>query len=981
MKTHWDRFHTSTYLNIGVSVAFVLFGVIAIVLVNVHMRRQALDEAESKVTILLERSLATHTYFTHQLKPRLFDVTDRAMSEGYFDPIWMSSTYAVREIHKYFRSLGNEEFYYKECAINARSQENEADAYERAFLKELNSNPELTERSATRMVDGEPYFVTLRRGEMMEEACLRCHSTPERAPAELVETYGDKRSFGREVGEAVSAISIRIPLAAAYAHANQISIELSGILLLLLSGLFLFQYWFYQRFLFSPLSRLGTLASKISSDHAYLGEEIPAPYGRDMKELISAFNRMSTALRQNHNVLEKEVQQQTSDLQTANESLLDHITERKRMEEELREKEDFTRRVVDNIPVCIFVKDREGRYLLVNRQMAELHGTTTEDMIGKTNFDYVEESVATVEEVGQFRAADREVIENKKPVSIPEETFTLPDGRKRYYQTKKVSLELKDKVDCLLGVAVDITEIKQAEEQLKKSEVLYRTLVENLQQNVFLKDTELKFVSANTSFCNLLGVSQNDVVGKTDYDFYPKELADKYRADDRQVLETGEPLESIEENITNGKKTWVHVVKTPVREPDGTISGVLGIFWDITKQKDMEMQLRESHKMEAVGRMAGGVAHNINNLLTGISGNLGLIEMTTSEDISEYLSEAQICVDRAAEFVQHLLAFGRELHIQPRPVDVNRLAEQTGQFARQTIDRRIEVSVETTDSLPRALADEQQLKTILMDLCINSEEAIKKAISNQESAEAERTDFRIRIETGSAEFSESELQGHSSARPGRFVTVRVQDNGIGMDEETQSHLFEPFFTTKGLAEGKGLSLSSAHGILSRHGGWIECQSTLGVGTTFVLYLPVAEGFPSQNGESGSQGQIGTASLPKTVLLADDEDTIRNVGKNVLEPQGYTVLLAENGREAVNLFFQHAEEVDLLILDLSMPHLSGFEVLERVQVVRSDLKVLISSGYSEEDQAELMKEPNVVGYLAKPFRAGDLLEKVKEILES
>jgi len=950
MKTRRDRFQTSTYLNIGMSIAFALFGVVVILLVNYHMRRQALDEARSKVMLLLDRSLATHTYFTHQLKPRLFELTDPITSQNYFDPVWMSSTYAVREIHKYFTLLDNEEYYYKECAINARSPENEADAYEKAFLQELNSNQELIEKSGIRTQEGEPFFVTLRRGESMESSCLRCHSTPDRAPGGLVETYGDERSFGRDLGETVSAISIRIPLAAAYASANRISLELSGILLVLLVGLFLFQYWFYRRLLFSPLDTLRTLALNISTDGRHLGEEIPAPAGRDLQELTSAFNTMSTALKQNHNVLEGEVRRRTAELRDVNESL--------------RESEEAFRDLYDDAPIPYFSIGVDATIHRCNRRVKDLLGYERDELVGRSVFDLYadtpdgkEKAKSVFQRFVSGETVDAEELQMQRadgtPVWVSFTVNPVKDRRGNVVESRSMAVDISDRkrieialhervkeLNCLVAISgivndpsLSLDEIHQqvveriplswlypeivcarielngkefkthnyrstewkleqeitvrgekagvlevcylekrpdesrgpfleeevtlmesiaerlgknieqtqAEERLKKSEALYRTLVENLRQNVFLKDTESRFVSANSSFCALLGVRQEDIVGKTDYDFYPKELAEKYRADDRKVMETGETLDDVEENVVGGRRSWVRVVKTPVKEPDGTVRGVLGIFWDITEQKDMETRLRESHKMEAVGRMAGGVAHNINNLLTGISGNLGLIQMTTSEDLSEYFSEAQGCVDRAAEFVQHLLAFGRELRIQPRPVDVNRLAEETADFIRQTIDRRIDIRVETTDDIPHALADEQQLKTILADFCMNSQDAIKALLASEESPETELTDFAVTIKTGSAEFGQQDMPADSSVRPGRFVTISVSDNGIGMDEETQSHLFEPFFTTKGLAQGKGLSLSSAHGIVNQQGGWIECHSRLGSGTTFLIHLPAAEG--------------------------------------------------------------------------------------------------------------------------------------------
>ena len=229
---------TSNRLLLGIGSIFVIAGIIIVALVNNQARKQALVEAETKAQIILNRNLATHTYFTHQLKPKLFKLTGPISSDAYFEPTWMSSTYAVREIDKYFKFLEPGEYYYKECAINARRPENEADAYEKLFIEELNANSELMTRSVKRVLNAKPYFVVLHRGEVMEESCLRCHSTPEKAPGDLVRYYGPERSFNRKIGEVVSANSIRVPLSTAYVIANRFSLRLSIILLTVLGVLF-----------------------------------------------------------------------------------------------------------------------------------------------------------------------------------------------------------------------------------------------------------------------------------------------------------------------------------------------------------------------------------------------------------------------------------------------------------------------------------------------------------------------------------------------------------------------------------------------------------------------------------------------------------------------------------------------------------------------------------------------------------------------
>lgn len=264
----------SVLLGIVIILLFALTAAFIIMIVNVNMRQQALAEAESKALILLNRNLAIHSYYSNILKPHLFAWTEPFRTEDYFEPSWMSSTYAVREIDKYFKELSPSDYYIKDAAINARSPENEADEYESAFLKELNADPSVQERAEVRTIDGQHYLTVLRRGEVIDETCLRCHSTPDIAPSGLVDIYGPERSFNRSAGETISVISIHIPLKEAHAEADRVSMQLSAVLLLMLGALFVAQHWVYQRVLLKPVTELRDKASQIIGDESHLGEQL-----------------------------------------------------------------------------------------------------------------------------------------------------------------------------------------------------------------------------------------------------------------------------------------------------------------------------------------------------------------------------------------------------------------------------------------------------------------------------------------------------------------------------------------------------------------------------------------------------------------------------------------------------------------------------------------------------------------------------------
>lgn len=315
------------YSNIGIALILTASAVFLIVYINTLERKAALVDAEEKAGIILNRNLATHIYFSRELKPKLFALTDPVTDKSYFEPSWMSSTYAVREIDSYFKTLESDEYYYKECAINARSPENEADEYESAFIKELNANPGLKSRSVVRQLGGRFYFVTLHRGEILEEGCLRCHSTPENAPQGLVDIYGQNRSFNRNVDEVISAISIRVPLSEAYARADRLSKKLSFVFVIVMVVIFIFQYFFNKFLVTSPLKKMRDKALDIVEDDSHLGEEIILPASLELSELAQAFNAMSKKVRIHFDFLEEKVLARTVELEKANDLLKEQMDE------------------------------------------------------------------------------------------------------------------------------------------------------------------------------------------------------------------------------------------------------------------------------------------------------------------------------------------------------------------------------------------------------------------------------------------------------------------------------------------------------------------------------------------------------------------------------------------------------------------------------------------------------------------------------
>lgn len=364
----------STRLLLMITLVVALVGTAATLVVHWRMKAHARDEAQAKAMIMLDRNLAIHTYFTHQLKPVLFDTMPPDQESAHFEPVWMSSTYAVREMEKYYQSLTDKQYYYKECAINARSPENEADDFERAFIERLNRDPQLNEYAALRKIDGDPYFVVLRRGEVMAQSCLRCHSTPEVAPSGLVERYGPVRSFHRDEGEVISAISVRIPLGEAYAGVNRVSLTLSALfasaLVIAVGALAVFG----KRWIFDPLHRIRTKAIKLSTQPEHLGERIDVSAGLELAVLTDAFNEMSLQLRRERDQLEARIEQRTEALNRSNINLRKEADERQRVITELEAafKEIKTLRGI--LPICAYckkIRDDQGYWKKIESYIQE----------------------------------------------------------------------------------------------------------------------------------------------------------------------------------------------------------------------------------------------------------------------------------------------------------------------------------------------------------------------------------------------------------------------------------------------------------------------------------------------------------------------------------------------------------------------------------------------------------------------------------
>jgi PAS domain S-box-containing protein len=665
-------------------------------------------------------------------------------------------------------------------------------------------------------------------------------------------------------------------------------------------------------------------------------------------------NVMERRLQEVNRLLEQHVKDRDAEIDTATARLRDQIAERNESAQALQKSQQLLRALADSLSAIIWIKDLDGRYLLVNRSYAELVALPKEAIIGKTDYDLFD-----AEQAERFRKVDQQAIGAGAAVQV-EDTLTLEANAFTYLSIKSPLADESGHTYAVCGVSTDISERKRSEQALAAERALLRTLIDALPDLVFTKDPEGRFRLCNAAELKHLGLAHEDeLIGKTVFDLYSRELAERYHTDDMEALH-GAPVLNREEPCVDrdGKPRWHLTIKVPLRDHDNKIRGLVGISRDITERKRAQEYHQRAQKLEALGTLAGGVAHDFNNLLLAIAGNVQLAtaDLPVEHPVQQSLEEIQKAASRATDLVRRILAFTRGQQPQRMPIQLEPVVEEALTLLRATLPAMIRIETSFAQQLPPVTADSTEIHQVVVNLLTNAAHAI-----------GERSGLiEVGLDTETVTAEAASMM--PDLRPGRYVRLCVSDSGSGMDKETVSRIFDPYFTTKPHGQGSGLGLSIVHGVVRSHDGAISVYSVPDSGTRFVLY------FPARHSEVVETGATAPAPIPgkgQRVLYIDDEHSLVLLVTRTLTRLDYAVTGITDPFEALKVFRSRPNDFDVVVTDLAMPGMSGFDLVREMLLIRSDIPVVMTSGYLRPEDQRTAAELGLRALILKPNTSAEL----------
>jgi two-component system cell cycle sensor histidine kinase/response regulator CckA len=626
----------------------------------------------------------------------------------------------------------------------------------------------------------------------------------------------------------------------------------------------------------------------------------------------------------------------------------------------LKEGEVKYRTLIESSTNCIMLYDCHGHCLTANNACQSLLNCSVNDFIGKNFVDVWPE-----EEQSKVVKHMQKVLEGERSVF---DVYKVDGEEKRWWNISMSPIrDESDIVDEFLVIGADITDRKSAEDELTKSEKRFRELAELLPEAIFETDSDGQLTYANNNAFKYFGYTKDEFINQSCFKFLTPKDHKRAKENFQRIL-NGEDIGLNE--YTAMKKdgtTFPAMLHSSAIVHEGERVGIRGFVMDVTQQKKLEEQLLHSQKMESVGQLAGGIAHDFNNILTAIQGfsNTLKIKMLKSDPLHSYVDNILSSADKAASLTQRLLTFSRKQIIKPIPIDLNKVIENIEPLLSELAHKDIRLRLELCKEKVMVCADAGQIEQVLMNLVTNARDAMPQ-----------RGD--LTITTGAVEVNEALARTKGFGEPGCYACMSVKDTGSGISKEIMKEIFEPYFTTKEAGRGTGLGLSMVYGIVKQHKGHIAVYSDEGQGTRFSIYLPemVDECEEDHNRLGKSIPDKGS----ETILIADDEEMIRKMTKQIFEEFGYTVYEACNGKEAIDIFKDHKNEIDLMIIDVIMPGINGMQVYDEVKDVSPHTKILLTSGYDKGMLKEIPANSDVE-VITKPFSTYRIMGKIREIFDN
>jgi len=621
------------------------------------------------------------------------------------------------------------------------------------------------------------------------------------------------------------------------------------------------------------------------------------------------------------------------------------ISLRRKVQKALQESEEKFRALAETTPTAIMMY-KENIWTYANPAAERISGYSEDELKTMYFWDIV---APDFKEMVQNRGQDRQ--QGKDAASNYEFQIQHKDGTLIWVELVGASTLVNGEPAGIITVT-DISKYKLSVEALKKSEEKYRTILANIEDGYFELDLKGNITLFNNKILEMFNFSPGEADNINYRDFTEKESQEKLFRTFHNAYKTGEAVKSMEIDVLpkNRPPLPLEFSISLIRDIENKPAGFRGIARDISERKQLQEQLNQARKIEAIGTLAGGIAHDFNNLLMAIQGNITMLRRANedNEKIIKRVDIIQQCIGSGADLTRQLLGFARGGKYKTAPLDINKLVEKTLKMFGQT---RKEITIQKhIDPCPLSVkADNSQIEQVLINMYVNAWQAMPNGGT-------------LEVTTGSISLSEDFTTPHDAA-PGDYVRTSIADSGIGMSPETIQRIFEPFFTTKERATSTGLGLASAYGIIRNHDGFITVKSFPGRGTTFNLYLPesiepvIKESVKEENTILYGSGVI---------LLVDDEKFVLKAGKEMLKALGYTVLIADNGNDALKLFADNFSSIDLVILDMIMPRMNGGEIFEKMKEIDPEIKVVLSSGYSQDGAAEAIMSRGCRGFLQKPF---------------